>query len=428
MQALSNLLKRDPRTKLSITSTVILTVLMALNVHFFHLGSSLQDKDIISTIAGWIMFLFLVTVFFLLLYTGNISKYRRIFFVASALLFFPAFIAGMYETFGHMYLTEENLIENTASYCHIVTPMVILPYVFTKTIIFPARIFSSAASIYGMLIIWLLATLVSGKGFCSWICFYGGWDDGISGIRKKPLLKIDPENKKIRYFGFAMLAFVVLASLITLTVMYCEWLCPFKLITEYTQVINLKSFIAFAIFVLTFFGLVVVLPLITKKRFQCLTFCPFGAFQSLLDKLSLYRVRIDTEKCTQCLRCISVCPTLALSKEIILGKKTKPHITCTKCGECFKACSQGAIGYAFAHFEKYKKNPFEKIISKLENHPPLIKKIVKKIVFTVKELLSPQSLFIFSSYTLGMIIMSAFARSTVHRTINLIVNGSFLFQ
>jgi ferredoxin-type protein NapH len=426
MHKLSNLVRRDPRKKISLISAMLLTIVMAFNVYFFHIQSPMLDKSLSSTIAGWIMFLFLVSLFFLLLYTGNISTYRRIFFVSSALLLFPAFIAGMYETFGHMYLTEENVMNSSTSYCHIVTPMIILPYLFNKTIIFPAKIFESAASVYGMLIIWLLATLVSGKGFCSWICFYGGWDDGFSRIRKKPLLKLNPENKKLRFFGFAMLAFVVLASLFTLTVIYCEWLCPFKLITEYAQVVDMKSFIAFTLFVLAFFGLVVVLPLLTKKRFQCLAFCPFGAFQALLDRLSLYRVHIDPEKCTQCLRCISVCPTLALSKEIILGKKTRPHLTCTKCGECFKACKSGAISYAFSLGKNRPASNPSSFVNKLKSNPTGRNKALIKIFSVVKELLSPQSLFIFSSYTLGMIIMSAFARSTVQRTINLILTGSFL--
>jgi ferredoxin-type protein NapH len=428
MRVISNFLTRDPRKKISLAAALLLTILMAFNVYFFQVNIAIGDNDVLGVIAGWIMFVFLITVFFLLLYTGEISKYRRIFFIASAVLLFPAFIANMYETFGHMYLTEENIIGSSASYCPIVTPLVLIPYVFTKTIIFPARIFNSAASIYFMLIIWLLATLIAGKGWCSWICFYGGWDDGISRIAKKPLLKLNPENKKLRYFGFAMLAFTVLATLITLTVMYCDWLCPFKLITEYAQVLDLKSLLTFVIFVLTFFGLVVVLPFITKKRFQCTTFCPFGAFQSLVDKVSLYGVRIDTKKCTQCLRCISVCPTLSLSKEIIESKKTRPHLTCTKCGECFKVCAQGAIGYSFAHFKGSPRKLFERFINKLEDNPTIINKSLKNILFTIQEILSPQSLFIFSSYTIGMIIMSTFARSTVYRTINLIVNGSFLFK
>jgi ferredoxin-type protein NapH len=428
MQKPFNLMRRDPRKKVSPVSAFVLTLLMAFNVHFFHIQSPLLDKSISSSIAGWIMFLFLVPLFFLLLFTGNISRYRRIFFVTSALLLFPAFIARMYEAFGHMYLTETNIMNSSASYCHIVTPMIILPYAFSKTLIFPARIFESVEGVYGMIMILVLSTLVSGKGFCSWICFYGGWDDCFSRMRKKPLLKLNPENRKLRYFGFAMLAFVVLAGLSTLTVIYCEWLCPFKLITEYAQVIDMKSFIAFTMFVLAFFGLVVVLPLLTKKRFQCLAFCPFGAFQALLDRLSLYRIRIDPEKCTQCLSCIPACPTLALSKEIILSGKTRPHLTCTKCGECFSVCKSGAISYTFS-LGKHKPQPTPRsFIKNLKTRHPILRKTLLKTISVVKELVSPQSLFIFSSYTIGMIIMTVFARSTVQRIINLILTGSFLLH
>ncbi len=320
MSNFSHLLKRVPHSQTSPAATLILTLLMAYNVYFFHIVSGRGNEGVSGGIAGWIMFVFLTTVFFLLLYTGDIAKYRRVFFVTSALLLAPAFIAGMYENIGHMYLTEQNIIESRTSFCHIVIPLVSIPYVFTRNVIFPAQVLGSAAGMYGMLIIWLLASIISGKGFCSWICFFGGWEDGFSRLRKKPLLALNPENKKLRRFSFAMLAFTVLATLITLTVVYCEWFCPFKIVTEYAQVVDLKSFVAFIIFVSTFSGLVIVLPVITKKRFQCLAFCPFEAFQSLIDKVSLYGVRIDTEKCTQCMRCVAVCPVLALSREIILNK------------------------------------------------------------------------------------------------------------
>jgi ferredoxin-type protein NapH len=44
------------------------------------------------------------------------------------------------------------------------------------------------------------------------------------------------------------------------------------------------------IFVVLFAALVVVLPLLTKKRTQCSFFCPFGAFQSILMGIPLTQV------------------------------------------------------------------------------------------------------------------------------------------
>jgi ferredoxin len=411
-------LKINTNKNFSLFSVIILTLFMAKNVHFFIIAG----KTGMEAAGAWILTVFFVSIYFLMLYTGNISKYRRIFFVTVALIFAPAFIAILFETRGNMYLTPEDSFLNETPFCHIVTPMTIIPYALFKTVIFPAQVSHSYASIYSMLVIWLVATFTIGRGWCSWGCFYGGWDDGASRIAKKPLLKLDPKSNRIRYFGFAMLAFVVLASLTSLTAVYCELLCPFKLITEYEQVTDMRSFIAFIMFVITFFSFVIVLPYLTRKRFQCMSFCPFGAFQSLVDKVSIYRVRIDTEKCTQCMKCVKECPTMSITEEIIKENKGKTLITCTKCGECMDICPKGAISYVFALSKTPK--PSDKPAEK----KGVLNKALRRALISFKEIISPRALLSFSGFTIGMILSSGFGLGTVHRLLNLFVNGSFLLK
>ncbi len=93
-----------------------------------------------------------------------------------------------------------------------------------------------------------------------------------------------------------------------------------------------------------------------------------------------------------------------------------------------KACKQGAISYAFSRFRKPSGRPQASLLNRLKADPRLLHRLAAKILSVIRELFSPQSLFIFSSYTLGMIVMSAFARGTVARTVNLILHGSFLLR
>jgi polyferredoxin len=97
------------------------------------------------------------------------------------------------------------------------------------------------------------------------------------------------------------------------------------------------------IFVALFVGLVIVMPILTKRRTQCGLFCPMGAFQSLTNKLNIFDIRIDPEKCVPCGRCENLCPTFSLDRESI--KKGGTSITCTKCGRCVDACPKDAISY-----------------------------------------------------------------------------------
>ena len=118
------------------------------------------------------------------------------------------------------------------------------------------------------------------------------------------------------------------------------WLCPFKAVTEFPAVRNVETAIQMGIFVALFVGLVVVLPYLTKKRTQCGFFCPFGAFQSLFNKINLFEIRFDREKCVDCTLCQTSCPTVALSKESIREGKTL--LNCMKCGACVDACKKDA--------------------------------------------------------------------------------------
>ncbi len=404
----------------SLPATILLTLGLAIWAYMFIVARSAGT----SRVAAWIVFAGIMVLFFLLLRTGQVSKYRRWFFVAIALLFFPEFIAQLLETRGTMMLGAEEILKTETPYCHMVTSFVLLPWLVTGKVVFPA----GTGAIASMLVIWGTATLVIGRGWCSWACFYGGWDDGISRLARKSRLKIGVGHLKVRYFGFAMLAFVALASLGTLLPVYCDWLCPFKVITEFGAVDSLRAYLSFLAFVILFFGLVIVLPFLTRKRFQCMSFCPMGAFQSLLNKFNLYRVRIDREKCLGCRICSDACPTLSLSLPETGEKKRVPVVTstCTRCGECMTACPQNAISYGYVFYRG--KSLFGQWREKLAGKTGPAAAAWRGITGTMDELLSARALFVYSGFFLGMVFLSSFGTGTVNRLIRLFVHGSFLLK
>jgi len=192
-----------------------------------------------------------------------------------------------------------------------------------------------------MLVIITGISVAVGRGFCSWGCFYGGWDDGCSGILAKPLIK--KVNPVFKWMPFAVLLIVALSAAVTLSPTYCMWLCPFKTITEYQKVTNLEVLFQTIIFLILFAGLVLVLPILTKKRIQCATFCPMGALLSFTNKVNIFGLGIDKDKCNNCLNCTKVCPTFSITAKDV--EKGKSDFTCTKCGKCIDACSKKAIHY-----------------------------------------------------------------------------------
>ena len=85
----------------------------------------------------------------------------------------------------------------------------------------------------------------------------------------------------------------------------------------------------------------VVLPFMTKRRWWC-HICPMGAIYSLLNKISLFRVRIDKKKCIKCLDCVQECRMFALTPEAVQGKGA-PDADCIRCGRCIETCSEDAV-------------------------------------------------------------------------------------
>ncbi|TLM97900.1 4Fe-4S dicluster domain-containing protein, partial [bacterium] len=136
---------------------------------------------------------------------------------------------------------------------------------------------------------------------------------------------------------------IVLLSAVTFHPLYCEWLCPFKVVSEFEAPTPLRTQVSLGIFVSLFIGLGITLPLLKKKRLHSAPFCPFVAMQSFFNKINIFEVRIDSAKCTQCKRCIRECPTFSLDEGSL--ESGKALMSCTKCGQCVDACPQGAITY-----------------------------------------------------------------------------------
>jgi len=304
-------------------------------------GGSGLPKDSLQLTAMIMAYILINGIFYLMVLSIKTDKYRSLLFVIYAVCFVITFISNLVEVRGSMIVTQEDMVQGHTPFCHMVIPMIIVPAALTRTIIFPGSMLEGFAAIGTMLVLWLGASIVLGRGWCSWACFYGGLDEGFSRIAKKPTIK--NINKKWTYLPFAILLVIVLTSAATLSPTYCAWLCPFKAVTEFEEISSSTILLQTIIFFSLFIGLVIVLPILTKRRIQCGLFCPMGAFQSLTNKFNIFEVRIDPEKCAQCNLCVKTCPTFSLDEESVRSGKSR--ITCTKCGKCIDSCPKQAVSF-----------------------------------------------------------------------------------
>jgi len=374
--------------KRSLFKTVLLCLpMMFLTFMMLTQGSIPTDGERLFALIA--TFLFFNILFFLMVRTGKTDRFRSILFITLAVCFVFSFISNLIAVRGSMALSRATMIEGGAPFCHLVIPMTIIPAALTKTIIFPGKILGRY-SIAGMFVLWIGVSLALGRGLCSWFCFFGGLEDGFSRILKKPIIK--NINKKWTYLPYAVLLGIVLMSALTLSPTYCKWLCPFKTVTEYVEITSVKVLIQTIIFVSLFIGLVVVLPILTKRRTQCGLFCPLGALQSVTNKTNVFEIRLDQDKCVQCNKCIKACPTFSIDEESLGRGRVKT--SCTKCGKCVDACPQQALFY---HVKG------TSLVSKLDRY---------------------RLLFLYPAFLVLAIISSRFVQDAIVKTINLITTGT----
>ena len=298
-----------------------------------------------SLLASAITVVFMTALFFAMMRTRTTYRWRRAFFVALGVLFPIEFIHNLLVVRGSMGIPMEEMIAGRTPFCFMPIPTMILPAALTRSVPFPGSLAAgggaSGAGIAVMVGLWLAFAIVLGKAWCSYACFFGGIEEGVAALPARP--RIRTIDKRWRFVPWAVLLTIVLLSLAFFEPAYCVWFCPFKAVTEYIAARNLLGLIQNIIFILLFAGLVIVLPWLTKKRTQCAFWCPFGAFQSLFNKISAFTVKIDRTRCRPCLLCRNACPNLSITDEGI--DRGEALMSCMKCGACVDACPRHAINF-----------------------------------------------------------------------------------
>lgn len=228
----------------------------------------------------------------------------------------------------------------------------------------------------GVVVLWVILTLLIGRLYCSIICPLGIMQDGLIHIADW-LVKKTSKSKLGRYHFWAprwshwMRVAIFAVFVVTLLLgggVLIQWLAPYSsygrlvvsllrpvVLTANNQLADIAAANdSFMFYHVSWAGLdiaLVVTAVVTAVvlmitsffggRFYCNNICPVGTFLGLLSRRSLVRIHIDADKCAHCGLCERKCKSMAIDSKNAIVDNSR----CVDCFDCLDACHKDAIHF-----------------------------------------------------------------------------------
>lgn len=218
----------------------------------------------------------------------------------------------------------------TLKFLPLTDPVVILQTIF-------AGHKPAATALIGVLLVSAFYLLVGGRVFCSWVCPVNVIADCAAWLREKIGIRgVLIFSNSSRYWLLTMVCGLALASQSAVW----EMINP---VTIFSRGIIFGLSGAVVVGASLFF-----FDLLLGKRGWC-QICPTGAFYSLLGYLSpLKMIASGREQCDQCLACYKICPEPQVLHAPLKVEGASPVIRsgqCTNCGRCIDVCPQRVFSF-----------------------------------------------------------------------------------
>lgn len=187
-----------------------------------------------------------------------------------------------------------------------------------------------------------------GRFVCGWLCPFGFIQDLLHKIpfpKKIRTFRGDKLLRKLKYI--VLVVFVILLPMVLVDVLgqgspyFCKLICPAGTLEGGIPLVLLNKSMRSALGWLYAWKnilliLTVVLSIFIYRPF-CKYICPLGAIYSVFNPISVFRYRVDREKCIDCGACAKAC------KMQVDPVKNINHPECIRCGVCKKTCPVKAI-------------------------------------------------------------------------------------
>jgi len=130
------------------------------------------------------------------------------------------------------------------------------------------------------------------------------------------------------YYVIAAILILVLVSSLFVGRAFCSWVCPFGTLYEFSRLgLNCK-----------------------RLRPLCRFGCPYAFFMGIMNRFSMFKIKKDDAKCTQCGICDALCPVgltdLGSSYQNFTSNPSRRY-ACIRCLTCVASCPQNALSLTY---------------------------------------------------------------------------------
>ena len=196
----------------------------------------------------------------------------------------------------------------------------------------------------------ILLGVTLGRFICGFLCPFGWFQDLLHKIPGKKFSTA--RLKPLRYLKYIILVvFVILLPMLATNSIgmgdpsFCKYICPQGVLEGAIPLAAVNEGIRSALGSLFTWKLAVLIAIIFLSilfyRPFCKWFCPLGAFYALMNKVSLFGIKVDEHKCVSCGKCAGAC------KMDVDITKTPDHAECIRCGKCISVCPTEAVSFRY---------------------------------------------------------------------------------
>lgn len=195
-------------------------------------------------------------------------------------------------------------------------------------------------------VVWLLATLVFGRVYCSTMCPIGTLQDIAARSarltpksRARRYYRYAPPRNALRYGILAVMLLLLMAGVTAVTSILNPALTYDRICHDLLQ--SPLSWTIPASIISTALLIIILAAGAITGRTLCNTVCPVGTMLGLISRFSIFQIDIDTDLCIQCRRCADVCKghCIDLTDHVVDGSR------CVCCFDCINVCPNKAIRY-----------------------------------------------------------------------------------